>query len=1034
MAERIHARAPDTLPRPLTSFIGRRQDISALSQSLASTRLLTLVGAGGCGKTRLAREVAATSLDAWPDGAWWADLAPISDPALIIQALATACQAGEKSGEALRDTLVARLAPIHSLLILDNCEHLIEACAQVAQALLTACPALTILATSRERLNIAGEAVYTVPTLGLPDVSPGQITTSAGLDAVRQADAVQLFMERAAAVSPAFTLDETSAPAVVAICHRLDGLPLAIELAAARVRVLSLEDIAERLTAATHLLTGGSRTAAPRHQTLRATLDWSYALLPEAEALLFQRLAVFAGGFTLEAAEAVGSGAGVESADVLDLLGHLLDKSLVTVQREQDTPDGGARRYRLLEVLRQYAEEKLTASGQAEVVRARHRDYFLGLAERAEPELEGPAQLRWLNRLEQEHDNIRAALGWAIGRARDDSAARLARGVWRFWGVRGYLSEGRRWLREALELVPERVPTRARALLALSILSFYHEGYSAAIAPSSEALAIYRELDDMKGLATAILNMGVLALDHGDYAQAMACFEESLPLCSRVGYAHGAVLSLSSMGQAALNLGEYARAQALETESVALARASGDIRNIAGTLTDLGVTFLAQGLYAEALPHFEESLALRRLHGDKGGAAHTLLYLGRVALAQARPADASAHFQESLALRLAIGDLEGQAAALEGLGALAAHAGDGATAARRFGAAMATRERARAPVHALDRAFTERWIAVARDLLGEETFACELDAGRALSPEAAARAPDAGRAPVAATPALVDGPADRPRPPDVGRAPRPPVALRIAALGAARVYVQGEPLAPTDWTYSKARELLFFLLAHGPATKAQAGLALWPDADAAHVRQQLHPALHALRRALGDPAWVLFEGGRYRFNRERPHSYDVAAFETALAQARQALARAPDAPDARERAISLLEGAMRMYHGDFLASETGETGDTAGEWVATYRAGLRQRWLDALALLAALYVSAGEHARAVTVYRRLIEADPYQEQAHRALMLLLARLGERAQALRHFESLTRLLRDELATEPAPETAALAEALRSGAAL
>ncbi|HEU0027444.1 MAG TPA: bacterial transcriptional activator domain-containing protein, partial [Ktedonobacterales bacterium] len=231
---------------------------------------------------------------------------------------------------------------------------------------------------------------------------------------------------------------------------------------------------------------------------------------------------------------------------------------------------------------------------------------------------------------------------------------------------------------------------------------------------------------------------------------------------------------------------------------------------------------------------------------------------------------------------------------------------------------------------------------------------------------------------------------------------------------------------PADWTYAKARELLFFLLTHGPASKERIGLALWPDADAALVRQQLHPALHALRRALGASDWVLFERGCYRFNRERAYSYDVAAFEATLAQARQALTAAPDAPG---QAISLLENAVRKYRGDFLASEAGPA---AGEWIAAYRAGLRQRWLDANALLAGLYISTGDHARAVTIYRRLIEADPYQEQAHRTLMLLLARLGERAQALRHFESLTRLLREELATEPAPETAALAEALRSGA--
>ena len=1033
MAGRLQARAPDTLPRPLTSFIGRRHDISALGRALAATRLLTLVGVGGCGKTRLAREVAATSLDAYSDGVWWVDLAPLADPTLIIQTLATACHAAERPDEALQDTLVARLASIHSLLILDNCEHLIDACAQVAQTLLSSCASLSILATSRETLNIAGETVYAVPTLDLPDVAPGQVASAADLDAIRQSDAVQLFVERAAAVSPAFTLDQATAPVVVDICRRLDGLPLAIELAAARVRVLSLDDIATRLTSAIPLLTSGSRTAAPRHQTLRAMFDWSYALLSDAEALLFQRLAVFAGSFTLEAAEAVGGAASGQALgdtqDILDLLGRLIDKSLVTVVREPGGTSGqGPRRYRLLEMLRQYGMEKLTASGQLDDARGRHFAYYLQLARQAEAELEGPTQLQWLNRLEQEHDNIRAALRWRIESARDDGAARLASRIWRFWLTRGYLSEGRRWLGEALTLAPQRDRTRAYALFALSVLTFLHEGYNAAMGLAEEALALFHELDDPKGLALVYLDAGILALGRGDHAQAIAYLEESLPRCSQVGYTHGFILALSSMGRAALCLGDYARAQALVIESVAAARASEDSRTLAGALTDLGVTYFEQSAYTQARPHFEESLAIRRLHGDKGGAAHTLYYLGRLALAEERPDSARTRFDESFALRLAIGDLEGQAAALEGFGALAAQASDGASAARCFGAAEAARERVRAPVPTLDRPFVARWTAATRDLLGEAAFACALAAGRALTPAAAAPPPTSADTAASAEDGPVHASDASLRRPEAQREPRAPVALRIYALGAPRVYLQGRLIEPADWTYAKARELLFFLLTHGPASKERIGLTLWPDADAAHVRQQFHPALHALRRALGDPDWVRFERGRYRFNRDRAHSYDVAAFEAALTQARQALADAPDAPGP---AITLLENAARLYRGDFLV---GESGHATGEWIATYRAELRQRWLDALTLLAGLRISTSDHARAVAVYRRLIEADPYQEQAHRALMLLLARIGERAQALRHFESLTRLLRDELATSPAPETATLAEALRTGAPL
>lgn len=1015
--------APNNLPHPLTSFIGRQEDIATLEQALATTRLLTLVGAGGCGKTRLALEVAAASLHDRPDGVWWIELAPLSDAALVVQTIAATLHLAETSGESLLDLVIRRLSPAHCLLILDNCEHLVERCAQVAQTLLSACPALTILATSRETLNVAGEAVYAVQTLALPD-------ERGAIEAIGQADAVRLFTERARAAVPGFALTPQTTAATVAICRRLDGLPLAIELAASRVRVLSPDAIAERLTSSIPLLTGGSRTAPPRQQTLRATLDWSYTLLPEAEARLFQRLAIFAGGFTLAAAEAVG---GAAETDTLDLLGRLIDKSLVSVERDpatQNTPSAqGERRYRLLEILRQYGLEKLAASGQMEETRRRHRDYYLHLTQAAELELEGPAQLHWLNRMEQEHDNIRAALRWSIEQARDDAAARMGSGMWRFWLSRGYLGEGRLWLRQALELVPEPSHTRARALLALSILAFLHEGYSVSSADAEEALALFRELGEIRGMGTALLNCGVIWLGNGDYERAIASFEESLPLCAQANYAHGVILSLSSMGQAAMQLGEYARAQALETESIARAREAGDSRTEAGALTDLGITFYVQGEYAQALRYFDESLAMRRMQGDRGGAAHTLFYLGRVALEQEQAAKARAYFEESFALRLALGDVEGQAAALEGLGALAAQAGDGAIAARCFGGAEAARERVRSPAQGIDRAFSERWMTAARELLGEEAFARELAAGRALAPSVALQSAAATDAAAKEPPA--SAPAEPQRPPEAVRAPRPPAELRIYALGAPRVYLRGQLLEATDWTYSKARELLFFLLTHGPAPKERIGLALWPDADAAHVRSQLHPALHACRQALGDAEWIVFERGRYRFNRERAHSYDVAAFEAALAQSRQALERSPDEPEARQRAITLLENAMRLYQGDFLASEHGAA---AGEWMATYRAALRQRWLDALALLAGLLVASGEHGRAAAIYRRLIAADPYQEQAHRALMLLLAHQGERAQALRHFESLTRMLRDELATAPAPETAALAEALRSGANL
>ncbi|MDE3230080.1 MAG: tetratricopeptide repeat protein, partial [Chloroflexota bacterium] len=993
------ATPPNNLPRPLTSFVGREQDIATLVATLETTRLLTLAGVGGCGKTRLAREVAAAAGPRFPDGVWWIDLAPLADAGLVPQALASACGVAEQQGQSLLASCIATLAPTYALLILDNCEHLVETCAQIAQTLLSACPTLTLLTTSRETLNIDGETVYFTPTLAVPEESQRAI------ERIGQADAVRLFIERARAASSSFTFDEGTARTVALICRRVEGIPLAIELAAARLRVLALEEIARRLAVAIPLLAGGSRSAAPRHQTLRATLDWSYALLAPAEAALLQTLAVFAGGFTLDAAETVGVGDGSAPDETLDLLGRLVDKSLVTAREDQ-----GAKRYDLLEIIRQYAQEKLDASGAASGARERHYAYFLRLAEQAEPALESADQLIWLNRLEREHDNIRAALRGALARGDAEATARMAAHLWRFWLARGYLSEGQSWLRQALHGLPGATHPRARALHGLSILTLHHEGYQVAVPLVAETLAIQRQLDDRRGLATAILNSGIVAHSHGDYARAVTFFEECLPLCWADGYQHGAALALSSMGLSVLHLGELARARALCEESVILGRAIGDSRSVAGSLTNLGMALLADGRVADAIARFDESLLIRRELGDRGGAAHTLLYLGRAALEQDDQTRASAYFQESFTLRDETGDEEGQAAALEGLAMVAAATGDGELAARRFGAAEAARERIDMPLPTLDRPLYDRWLAASRELSGADQFAAWWQAGAALAPQEAAAPPvSLATSATIPPPVLVERSPSHPPATAPARPASPAPDLRIFAFGEARVYLRGELIAPTAWTYAKARELLYFLLARGPASKAKIGLALWPDADLAQVRSQLHPALHHLRRALGAPEWVVFERGKYRFNRALSYAYDVEAFQSHLAQAR----RVRD--DAPERAAQHLESATRIYRGDYLA-----TGD-GGAWSEAYRDELRRDWLEALALLGALRSAACDYQRAAEIWRALIAADPFQEGAHRELMRCLAAQGERALALRHFEALTRLLADDLAATPAPET-------------
>jgi non-specific serine/threonine protein kinase len=414
-APRTPERPPNNLPLELSSFVGRERELAEVERSLENTRLLTLTGSGGCGKTRLALAVAAELVGGLEDGVWLVELAPLADPSLVPQAVASTLGVREQPGRLLTETLSDYLRSKKMLLVLDNCEHLIEACATLVEALLRSCPELCVLATSREALGITGEVAWPVPSLSLPDVR-----RLPNIESLPQYESARLFVERAVAVKPAFALTEQNAASVAQICYRLDGIPLALELAAARTKVLSVEQIADRLDDCFGLLADGGRTALPRQRTLHATMDWSHELLSEEERALFRRLSVFAGGFTLEAAESVCAGEELERNEVLQLLSHLVDKSLVTAREVS-----GEARHHLLETVRQYGWEKLSESGETGLVRERHAEYYLALAEEAEPELKAERQVAWLERFERDHDNLRAAMAWLLGRGESEEAARF---------------------------------------------------------------------------------------------------------------------------------------------------------------------------------------------------------------------------------------------------------------------------------------------------------------------------------------------------------------------------------------------------------------------------------------------------------------------------------------------------------------------------------------------------------------------------------------------------------------------------------
>ena len=722
------SRKRSNLLEPLTSFIGRERELVEIKRLLPGKRLLTLVGVGGIGKTRLALQAAAEVMDAYRDGVWLIELGSISNPSLVPTSAAQVLGVPERAGTPLIDTLCAHLKTRQLLLILDNCEHLLDACARLADAALRSAADTTIIATSREPLHVAGEQTYPLQTLSLPE-------PSASAEAVARAEAVQLFVERARRQLPDFALTTARAPTVAQLCIHLDGIPLALELAAARIRSLSIEQVNARLHDRFKLLTGGNRTALPRQHTLRATVDWSYDLLTGEERLLLERLSVFAGGWTLEAAEQVCAGEGMEETDVLELLISLSDKSLVMAEQKDDRA-----RYRLLETMRQYAQEKLVESGGSEAVRRRHRDYFLALAEEAEPKLMGTEQAAWLQRLEEEHENLRASLDWCLEEAGSGAGLRLCGALQRFWITRGYLSEGREWCMQILGRSggDEQTEVRAKAVNTAGILAYYQSDYPGARVLHEESLAIRRQLDHRRGIATSLNNLGNVLYEVGDYASAWAVHQESLAIKRELGDRRGMAASLNNLGNVALDRCDFASARALYEQCLAIMRELGDRGDMATTMNNLGNVLFEEGDYAAARTLGEESLAIMRELGDRAGIANSLNNLGNLACEQGEFGSARTLHEEGLAIDRELGDRWGIAFALEGLAAVVAALGSSMRAVRIWGAAEQLREEIGAPLPPNERPRYDRRVAVVRAALRDDvTFDRAWQEGRALTIEQA---------------------------------------------------------------------------------------------------------------------------------------------------------------------------------------------------------------------------------------------------------------------------------------------------------
>jgi predicted ATPase/class 3 adenylate cyclase len=677
-------KTPNNLPRALTSFVGRERELHEVRARLGTARLLTVTGMGGLGKSRLAIEAAWASMDGFADGAWLAELAPLRDPSRVAQAIASALGVKEEAGHPVIEALERHVADRELLIVLDNCEHLLAACAEVARRLLGAGARLTILATSREPLRLGGESTYPLAALAVP--SPFAAGEPSALE---QYDAVRLFIDRAAAAQAAFALDAENAGAVTAICHRLDGVPLALELAAARVRTMPVEQIALRLNDRFRLLTRGDPTALPRQQTLRATIDWSHDLLDAAERAVFHRLSVFAGGWSLDAAEAVASGAGVVREDVADLLGRLVEKSLAEAH-----VDSG--RYRLLETVRQYAEEKLADSPDGPAARSRHLACFAGLAEQAKRELVGADQARWIERLDVERENLLRAHEYAGQSASGtELGLNLVNAVKRYWINSGLLELGLRVTLEALARpgAQERGFPRLRGLFDAGQLGFFVGRYEQARACLEESLSIAREMHDEGKVAMVLTPLAWAARAQGDLPTARACLQEALALAEKLGDRREILAATNALAQ--------------------IHRMEGDLRG-------------AETLYRRVIPWARQG-------GDREATAIGLLNLAIVAIALEAPHDAGAALKEACALADDIGSRRVGHGVLEVAAALATSLEQWEQAARLLGGAEAHGSRAGLHRDPADEAFLAPRIAGARARLGAAAFEARVAEGRSLS-------------------------------------------------------------------------------------------------------------------------------------------------------------------------------------------------------------------------------------------------------------------------------------------------------------
>jgi non-specific serine/threonine protein kinase len=847
--DRAPAPAEGRLPQPLSAFVGRQRELAEAERLLAEARLLTLVGAGGSGKTRLALEVARRAAAGFAGAVAWVDLAALEDAALVPREVAGTLGLREEGTGTPLDALVGFLRRRASLVVLDNCEHVVDAVAPVAETLLRECPHLTILATSREPLAIPGERAWLVPPLALP-------ASAATVAEASATEAIELFVARARDVLPSFALTAANVAAVVEICRRLDGIPLALELAAARVRALAPEQIARRLDDAFGLLTTGGRTALPRHRTLRATMEWSVRLLSPPEQVLLRRLGVFAGGFTLEAVESVCAGGEVGPDAALDLLAQLVDRSLVVV-RERET----SARYHLLETVRQYALEALAASGEEAALREAHARHVLAQVQATAPRLTTPERPAAMARLEPDVDNVRQALRWS----RDAAPVlhvQLAGSLGWYWYFSRHWSEGRASMEAALALPGAADPgaDRGALLFAIGMLATLQGDAGRAVAALRESVALAETRGDERAVAWATVYLGhAIAVSGG--AEGRALSERAGAWFAGSGEAFGRFVIELILGAHAIAQGDARSARAHAESALRLATASGLDHDIA--VAEQSLAYALFDLDEPSAAIRATQAAIERLRRDP-----VLLFFARALELVAMGAGGQARWPEAVEL---------------------------------FAAAASLRETIGARFYRIDDDRYLPRLAAARAALGDAAFEAAWAEGSALPYEAAldrALAFPAGGMPPSP-------PVERP--PERAAAA---AALHVRALGPLEIHVDGVRLGADAWRSARPRELFLYLLLHPDGrTREQIGLVFWPDASAAQLRNNFHVTLHHVRKALGRPHAVVIERGRYRLDPALGTWCDALVFPREL---HEALRRARAGEDVRAPLVA----ALSAYRGD----------------------------------------------------------------------------------------------------------------------